>query len=175
MLTTRPAKRDKAGFLEMPFDVLDDGERIGGLMYNRKTFEGAFTLGGKSYIIECLADAAQQTALSRFLKSGRTSPSPCVLRDASGRALGSAERVKPGFAVSYGEERFVLRWPRAFSQRYPLYREGMDDALGWVGQERFFTKTMHMRVPGEFDAALQVFLLVLALNLTMEQLAESTS
>ena len=81
------------------------------------------------------------------------------------------ERVKESFAVSRGEESFTFR---KVSRPYHLYRQGSDQSLGSVGQEKFFSRTLHMNLPAEFDAAFQVFLLTLLLSLTMQNL-ESTS
>jgi hypothetical protein len=73
--------------------------------------------------------------------------------------------------VSRGEESFSFR---KVSRPYHLYRQGSEQSLGWVAQEKFFTRTLTMTLPAEFDAPFQVFLLALLLSLTMENMERLT-
>ena len=60
------------------------------------------------------------------------------------------ERVRETFAVSRGEESFTFR---KVSRPYHLYRQGSDQSLGSVGQRKFFSRTLHMNLPAEFERA----------------------
>ena len=80
--------------------------------------------------------------------------------------------MKAGFAVSRGGQSFTLR---RVKRPYHLYRQGSDQSLGWVGQEKFFTTTMSMNLPAEFEPEFQVFLLTLLLSLTMKNAESATS
>ena len=51
-----------------------------------------------------------------------------------------------------------------------LYRSGSEQSLGSVGQRKFFTRLLHMDLPDEFDRPFQVFLLVLLLGLTLQNM-----
>ncbi len=177
MLTTRPAKRDKAGFLStaLMFDVLDEGKPIGGLVFGKET---SITLDGKSYSVQRMNDKPDEMlyqALIRVLSGSEKPPAnPWALKDSSGRILALAESMKRNFAVSRGGESFSLR--KTFGSRpYHLYREGRDQSLGSVGQEKFFSRTLHMNLPAEFEPAFQVFLLVLLIDLSMKQLENNSS
>jgi hypothetical protein len=51
-----------------------------------------------------------------------------------------------------------------------------EQSLGSVGQEKFFTRTLHMNLSRpEFDDAFQVFLLTLLLGLMMQDLENASS
>lgn len=177
MLTTRPTKRDKTNRFSrnLLYDIFDEDRPVGGLVFEPKTLRAAITLDGKSYTVERAADRHDERlyqALIRVMTGGEKPPAnPWALKDASGRTLALGEQVKQGFAVSRGEESFSFR---KLSRPYHLYRQGSDQSLGSVGQEKFFTTMLHMRLPAEFDAAFQVFLLTLLLSLTMIQLEKST-
>jgi hypothetical protein len=82
------------------------------------------------------------------------------------------DKPKQGFAVGRGEESFSFR---KVSRSFHLFRQGSDQSLGSVGQEKFFTRTLRMRLPAEFDPPFQVFLLVLVLNDTMQRLDALTT
>jgi hypothetical protein len=99
-------------------------------------------------------------------------PNPWALKDSAGATLALGELVKSGFAVSRGEEGFSLR---RVKRPYHLYRQGSDQSLGWVGQEKFFTTTLGIDLPAEFERAFQVFLLTLVLSLTMQRMGDLTS
>jgi hypothetical protein len=178
MLTTRAAKRDNVGFFntDLMFDILDEGKPIGSLVYDKKKLAATITLDGKSYTVARVSDRHDERvyeALIRVMTGGERPPAnPWTLKDASGRTLALGERVKESFAVSRGDESFIFR---KVSRPYHLYRQGSDQSLGSVGQEKFFTRTLHMNLPAEFDAAFQVFLLTLLLSLTMQNLENSSS
>jgi hypothetical protein len=178
MLTTRPAKRDNVGFFntDLMFDVLDEGRPIGSLVYDKKVLRAAIAIDGKSYTSARASDRPDERlyqALIRAMTGGEKPPvNPWVLKDGDGRTLALAEEVKHGFAVSHGEDSFSFR---KVSRPFHLYREGSDQSLGSVGQAKFFTRTLHMDLPAEFDPAFQVFLLTLLLSLTMKQLENSTT
>ena len=176
MLTTRPAKRDKVGVFntDLMFDILDEGQPIGSLLYDKKAMRAAITIADKTYTVE--RDRPDERLYQALLRvttgGGKPSANPWVLKDEEGRALALAEEVRRGFAVSRGEESFSFR---KVSRPYHLYRDGSEQSLGSVGQEKFFTRTLHMNLPPEFDPAFQVFLLTLLLSLTMKQLETSNS
>lgn len=176
MLTTRPAKRDKVGVFntDLMFDILDEGQPIGSLLYDKKAMRAAITIADKTYTVE--RDRPDERLYQALLRvttgGGKPSANPWVLKDEEGRALALAEEVRRGFAVSRGEESFSFR---KVSRPYYLYRDGSEQSLGSVGQEKFFTRTLHMNLPAEFDPAFQVFLLTLLLSLTMKQLETSNS
>jgi hypothetical protein len=177
MLTTRPAKRDKAAFFntDLMFDILDEGNPIGSLVYDKKKLAASIALGDRSYTVaRDRGDEMVYQALIRVMTGGEKPPTnPWVLKDAEGRTLAMGEQVKQSFAVSRGEESFNFR---KVSRPYHLFRLGSEQSLGSVGQEKFFTRTLHMNLPAaEFDAAFQVFLLTLLLSLTMQQLDSGSS
>jgi hypothetical protein len=179
MLTTRPAKRDKAAFFntDLMFDILDEGNPVGSLVYDKKKLAASITLGDRSYAVARASERGDEMvyqALIRVMTGAEKPPAnPWVLKDAEGRTLAMAERVKQSFAVSRGEESFNFR---KVSRPYHLFRLGSEQSLGSVGQEKLFTRTLHMSLPAsEFDAAFQTFLLTLLLSLSMEQLESGSS
>jgi hypothetical protein len=177
MLTTRPTKRDKTNRFSrnMLFDIVDDGKPLGSLVFEPKTLRASIALGDKTYTVERATDRQDERlyeALIRVVTGAEKPPAnPWALTDAGGSTLALGEQVKQGFAVSRGDESFSLR---KVSRPFHLYRLGSDQSLGSVGQEKFFTTTLHMRLPPEFDAAFQVFLLSLVLSLTMIRLENSS-
>jgi hypothetical protein len=179
MLTTRPAKRDKVGFFntDLMFDILDDGNPVGSLVYDKKKLAASITLGDRRYAVARASDQKDENVFQALLRvmTGSEKPpaNPWVLKDAEGRTVAMGERVKQSFAVSRGEEGFTFR---RVSRPYHLFRPGSEQSLGWVGQEKFFTRTLHMNLPlAEFDAAFQAFLLTLLLSLMMEQADSGSS
>ncbi len=177
MLTTRPAKRDKVGFFntDLMFDILDEGRPIGSLVYDKKVMRAKIAIHDENYTVERAGDRPDERlyqALVRVMTGGeKPPPNPWALKDGESRTLALAEEVKQNFVVSRGDESFYFR---KVSRPYHLYRQGSDQSLGSVGQEGFFTRTLHMNLPAEFDPAFQVFLLTLLLSLTMKQLENST-
>ena len=172
MLTTRAAKRDKASaFGDLMFDILDEGKPIGSLVFDKKVLAAAIAVDGKDYSVararEQHNEMLHQALIRVMTRAEKPPPNPWALKDAAGRTLALGERVKESFAVSRGEESFIFR---KVSRPYHLYRHGSDQSLGSVGQAKFFTRTLHMNLPAEFDAAFQVFLLTLLLSLTFENL-----
>ena len=178
MLTTRSSKRDKVGLFntDMMFDILDEGRPIGGLVFDKKAMKASITVDGKDYSVARVSERHDERlyeALIRVMTAAeKPPPNPWALKDASGQTLALGERVKNSFAVSRGGESFSFR---KVSRPYHLYREGSEQSLGSVGQEKFFSRTLHMNLPAEFDPAFQVFLLTLLLALTMQNLENSSS
>ena len=178
MLTTRSAKRDKVSAFntDMMFDVLDEGRPIGSLVFDKKAMKAAITVDGKDYTVARISERHDEMlyqALIRVITAAEKPPAnPWALKDADGRTLALGERMKQSFAVSRGEESFSFR---KVSRPYHLYRQGSEQSLGSVGQQKFFTRTLHMDLPAEFDPPFQVFLLVLLLGLTMQNLENSSS
>jgi len=181
MLTARASSRKGTPFSihDLRFDILDEDKPIGNLIYDKRDMRAALTLDGNTYTAERATDRSDERlyqTLLRVLAGGAKPPAnPYALKDASGQVLAVAEKTKQGFSVSRGEEGFAFRKPSFFSRPYHLYREGSDQSLGAVGQKKFFTTTLHMDLPADFDRAFQVFLLVLLLNLTMQALESSTT
>lgn len=178
MLTTRAAKRDKVGVFntDLMLDILDEGKPVGSLVFDKKAMRAAITVDGKDYTVARVSEQHDERlyqALIRMMTgSEKPPPNPWALKDASGRTLALGERVKQSFAVSRGEESFSFR---KVSRPYHLYRQGSEQSLGSVGQQKFFSTTLHMNLPAEFDAAFQVFLLALLLGLTMQNLESLTN
>ncbi len=181
MLVAQPGKRDNAGFFstDLIYDIVDEGKEIGRLVYSKKELRGSLTLGDEAYRIERLTGARDERlyqALIRVMTGGAKPPAnPYALKDAGGRALALGEQIRQGFAVGRGDDSFTFRKPSLFSRLYHLYRHGSEDSLGSVGQEKLLGRTLHMRLPAEFDPAFQVFLLALLLNLGMQALENSPS
>jgi hypothetical protein len=178
MLTTRSSKRDKVGVFntDIMLDILDEGRPIGSLVFDKKAMKAAIMVDGKDYTVARASERHDERlyeALIRVMTGAeKPPPNPWALKDGSGRILALGEQVKQSFAVSRGEESFSFR---KVSRPYHLYRQGSDQSLGSVGQEKFFTRTLHMRLPAEFDPPFQVFLLALLLGLTMQNLEASSS
>jgi hypothetical protein len=177
MLTTRAAKRDKASAFntDMMFDILDEGRPIGSLVFDKKAMKAAITVDAKEYTVararEQHNEMLHQALIRMITAAEKPPPNPWALKDAGGQTLALGERVKQSFAVSRGEESFSFR---KVSRPYHLYRQGSEQSLGSVGQQKLFGTTLHMNLSGEFDAAFQVFLLSLLLSLTMENLEDLT-
>jgi hypothetical protein len=178
MLTTRASKRDKVGFFntEVMFDVLDGDRQVGTLVYAKKVKVANIVWENRTYTIERLRNEPDDNLLKQLRRliagSGKPPPNPWQLKDSTGKVLAVAEQIKISFAVSRGEESFTFRkvkWP------YHLFRKDSEQSLGTVGQDRFFTKTMHMDLPAEFDPPFQMFMLSLVLIVAMEQMENNNS
>lgn len=178
MLTTRPTKRDKVGLFntDMMFDIVDGETPIGSVVYDKKARRAMLGFGGRTYTVERSSDRGDEMvyqALLRVLTGGqKPPPNPFALKDDAGRTLALAEPVKNGFAVSRGEESFSFR---KVGRPYQLHRQGRDQSLGTVGRTGFFSGTLHMDLPAEFDPPFQAFLLALLLDVTMQSLDNSAS
>jgi hypothetical protein len=171
MLTARGTKRDKSTFFDarhLMFDILDEGRQIGTAVFDKSAYSAALKLDGKDFTVTRIGDRPDEMlfqALIRMVTGGeKPPPNPWALKDAAGSVLALGDIVKSGFVVSRGGEGFSLR---RVKRPYHLYREGSDQSLGWVGQQKFFTTTLGMDLPAEFEPAFQVFLLTLLLSLTM--------
>src|ERR1700730_12087863 len=178
MLTTRSAKRDKVSAFntDLMFDILDEGRPIGSLVFDKKAMKAAINVEEKAYTVARVSEHRDERLYQALIRvmtgSEKPPPNPWALKDASGRTLALGERVKQSFAVSRGEESFSFR---KVSRPYHLYRQGSEQSLGSVGQEKFFTRTLHMRLPPESEPPFQVFLLALVLNDTMQRLDTLTT
>jgi hypothetical protein len=177
MFTTRPSKRDKVGFFntDSMYDVMDGETQIGALVYQRKHRRSTIDLGGKTYTVERLSDRPDEQGYQIVLRAvtGGEKPrvNPFLLKDADGQALAQAEPLKNDFVVTRGGESFSFR---KVKRPYQLFRDGSDQSLGSVGQARFFTSTLHMDLPAEFDPPFQVFLLALLVDKTIQSLDSSS-
>jgi len=178
MLTARPTKRDKTNrfSLNVLFDIFDDDKPFGKLVFDKGNLTATITLGGKTYTMAHDPSGDDEPAYQALIRAfaGREKPQlqPWALKDGGGQSLALGQLMGKDFAVSRGEETFSLR---KRSRPYHLYRQGSDQSLGSVGQEKFFTTTLHMRLPVEFDPAFQVFLLLLPLSLMFLNLGRSTT
>ncbi len=179
MLIARPAKRDKSALFsnDLRFDVLEGAAAIGGIIYDKAHETAALTINNHAFAVRRASDRPDEKlyqALVRVMTGGeKPPPNPYALKDSGSQTLALAEQVKQGFVVSRGDESFTFR--KGSSRPFNLYRQGSDEPLGWVGQEKFWTTSLHMNLPDKFDAAFQVFLLVLLLNLTMQRLETLSS
>jgi hypothetical protein len=178
MLTTRPSKRDKVGVFntDLMFDIMDGETPIGTLVYNKKVMKAALTFGASTYSFERATDRPDEKlyqALVRVLTGAEKPPvNPWALKDGAGKILALAEQAKASFAVSHGNGSFVLRKK---GRPFQLVRHGEEVPLGSVGQEKFFTRTLHMRLPDALDRPFQVFLLALVLTYTLQEMEKSTT
>ena len=154
MLTTRPTKREKGGPFarDMRFDVLDGERQIGTLAFDFIESTATLAFDGRSYAVA---------------RAGKKTTDPWSLGDDTGTILAQALRRGERFTVSRGAENFLFRkrW-----RPYHLSREGSEESLGLIGQKKFFTRTLSMELPPEFEPAFQAFLLVLVLGLSMDNL-----
>ncbi|SJZ32932.1 hypothetical protein SAMN02745126_00399 [Enhydrobacter aerosaccus] len=179
MLTTRPTKRDKGSFFStaLMFDILDEGNPVGSLVYDKGS-KAEITFGDQVFIAQRANDKPDEVlyqALVRVMTgAGRPPANPWMLKDAGNRTLALAESMGRNFVISRGSESLALR--KTFGSRpYRLYRDGSEQPLGTVGQEKFFSRTLHMNLPAEFEPAFQMFLLVLLLDLSLKQMANNAS
>jgi hypothetical protein len=158
------------------FDIFDDDKPIGCLVLELKTLRATITIGIETYTSERIGDRQDERlyqALIRVMWGGEKPPAnPWTLKDIKGQTLALAEPIKQGFAIGRDGEGFVFR---KRGRLYCLSREGSDLPLGSVGQEKFFTTTLHMRLSADFDARFQIFLLTLMLSLTMQNLEKSSN
>jgi len=172
MLIARPAKRDNLGAFnrDMLYEIVEGDQPIGNLAFGIDTMRGAITLASKVYSVQRTSEGRDELlheALIRAMKGGEPPKNPWTLKDDTGQVLALAERTYESFAVSRGGESFTFRkkW-----RPYHLYRSGSEQSLGSVGQRKFFTRLLHMDLPDEFDRPFQVFLLVLLLGLTLQNM-----
>jgi hypothetical protein len=178
MLTARPTKRDKTNrfSLDVLFDIFDDDKPFGAVVFDKTNLAATVTLGGKTYTMTHDPSGDDERLYQALIRAatGREKPQlqPWALKDGGGQTLALGQLVGKDFAVSRGEESYSLR---KRSRPYHLYRQGSEQSLGSVGQEKFFTTTLHMRLPAEFDPAFQVFLLLLPLSLMFLNLGKSTA
>ena len=172
MLTTRPAKRDRSTFFstDLMFDILDHDAPIGSLVYDKKKLAAIITLGGSIYTVaRDRPDERVYQALIRVVTGGeKPSPNPWALKDSGDRTLALGEQVKQQFVVGRGADNFTFR---RVKRAFHLFRQGNEQSLGSVGQEKLLGAMFQMNLPrGEFDVPFQVFLLTLLLSLTMKNL-----
>jgi len=172
MLIARPARRDHLGAFNRDIlcDIVEGEQPIGSLAFGIDTMRATITLAGQAYTAQRASEARAELlheALIRAMKGGEKPRNPWALKDDTGRVLALAERTYESFAVSRGEESFTFRKK---GRPYHLYREDSDRSLGSVGQQKFFTRLLHMDLPDEFDRPFQVFLLVLLLGLSLQNM-----
>lgn len=179
MLTARGTKRDKSSLFntrDLLFDILDEGKPIGTVVFDKNALSAAIGLDGRTFTVARAGDRHEERlyqALIRVMTGAeKPPPNPWALKDSAGATLALGEPVKSGFAVSRGGEGFSLRQVK---RPYHLYRQGSDQSLGWVGQEKFFTTTLGIDLPAEFEPAFQIFLLTLVLSLTMQRMDDQIS
>jgi hypothetical protein len=178
MLTARPTKRDKTNrfSLNVLFDIFDDDKPFGAVVFDKANLTATITLGGKTYTVahDTSGDDERlyQALIRAFAGSEKPQLQPWALKNSDGQTLALGQLMGKDFAVGRGEESFSLR---KRSRPYHLCRQGSDQSLGSVGQEKFFTTTLHMRLPAEFDPAFQVFLLLLPICLMFLNLGRSTT
>lgn len=179
MLTTRPANRDKVSFLnlDLRLDLLENDRPIGLLVYERKPRRGTLTHGDRSYIMARSSEQSDERLYQALFRvatgSGKPPINPFALTDETGQVLALAARHKSAFAVSHGQDRFILRKSSLLSPLYRLYRQDDDQRgdgqpLGSVGQRKLLSQTMQVDVPRIFDPAFQAFLLVLLLDASLD-------
>ena len=175
MLVARPAKRD-AGTpkKDILFEIVEGEAAIGRFAFGIDTMRGTITLAGKAYDVAHTGELRNEMlheALIRSFRGGEKPRNVWNLSDEAGRIVALGERTGERFVISRGGERFSFRrkgWP------YHLYRDGSESSLGFVGQRKFFTRLLHMDLPEEFDRPFQVFLLVLLLSLSLQNLESLT-
>jgi hypothetical protein len=180
MITTQAGKAEKPGLFspELVYELLEGGEPIGRLSYHRKQRRAALTLGESRFAIGRHSDRRDEVIYQMLFRwlTGRDKPppNPIELTDAGGRVLAAAERKGGRFALSRGEDRFVLRRASLTARPFQLYRVGSDQSLGSVGQAKLLTKSLHMDFGAELDPAFQAFLLVLVIDLSLTQLENAS-
>jgi len=172
MLIARPAKRENTGTFnrDMLYEIVEGDQPIGNLAFGIDTMRGAITLASKVYTVQRTSEGRDEMlheTLIRAMKGGEAPKNPWTLKDDAGQVLALAERTYESFAVSRGGEGFTFRKK---GRPYHLYRAGSEQSLGAVGQRKFFTRLLHMDLPDEFDRPFQVFLLVLLLGLTLQNM-----
>jgi hypothetical protein len=170
MLTARGAKRGAASQfkLDRRLDILDDDRPIGQLSCDLGVTQAALTVNDKSYTMATAA-TDQPEPLAALLRDADTRAkrvgTTLALKDAGGHTLALAQQVRSSFMVAHEGAVFTLRKGSFFSPPYLLYRSGSDQSLGSVGQKSLFSRTLFMDLPAGFDAAFQLFLLLLSLHI----------
>jgi len=181
MLITRPAKRDNVGLLDrqMRFEIFEDAQSRGGLVFNPKQRSGAITIDNADFVAARLSskpDEMLYQALFRLMSGAAKPPiNPFALKDAGDQVLALAERHGETFVVTRGTENYTLRKPGIFKRLFELYPDGQVQSLGTVGQAKFFTRQLQMDLPASLPAAFQVFLLTLILDLTLQNMDSYSS
>lgn len=162
MLTARGIKRDSTNRFKLDYrlEILDDGKPIGQLVSDLGASKGELVLEGKSYVL----------GLEDGDRSGTKPPGKAfVLKDADGRILGSATQKRSTFIVEHDGSTFVLRRQSVFSRMYHLYPADNNTPVGWVGQQGFFNRSLHMDLPAAFAPPFRVFLLVLSFRIGIQK------
>ena len=181
MLTARGARRDAASQfkLDRRLDIFDDDRLIGELSCDMGATQAALTVNATPYTMASAA-ADEPGPLAELLQQaadagGKRAGAALALKDAGGQTRALARQVRSSFMVAHEGEVFTLRKGSFFSPAYLLRRSGSDQSLGSVGQKSLFSRTLHMDLPSGFDAAFQVFLLLLSLNMAMQRAASQSS
>jgi hypothetical protein len=181
MITTRRGKREGRGLFshELVFDLLEEERPIGRLVYDGRERRGTLALGERSFVIARRSQRGDELPYQMLLRllTGRPKPppNPMLLADAAGAVLAEAEPRRGSFAVSRGTERYTLRRAGAMQRPFRLYPEGSDQPLGSVGQAKLLTTSLHADFPPQVDAAFQLFLLVLVIDLSLQQAQNNPS
>jgi len=181
MLITKPAKRDNVGLLDrqMSFEIFEDAQSRGGLVFNPKQRSGAITIDKADFVAARLSskpDEMLYQALFRLMSGAAKPPAnPFALKDAGDQVLALAERHGESFVVTRGDENYTLRKPGIFKRLFELYPTGQAQSLGTVGHAKFFTRQLQMDLPASLPAAFQVFLLTLILDLTLQNMDSLSS
>jgi hypothetical protein len=181
MLEARPGKRDEAHRFsrDVRFDVFEADAAIGGLVFDIKSESATLQVRGETFAAARARkrqDERLDQAVRRKLSGGEKPPAnPVLLKDAGGAILAQAEIGAGGWIIARGGETLELRRRWAFSRLYDLYRQGWSQALGSVGQRKFFTTRLHVDLPSEFDAPFQIFTLALLLDLTFDALGSMSA
>lgn len=176
MLTARRTKRADVSLFNTArmYDILDQGGPIGSLVYDKK-IGGEITVDGRKHVVTRAGGPSQEMvyqAVIRLVTGRQREPASWTLQDEDGRRLAAAEYGKRAFSVTSRGETFVFR---RVSRHYELFRQGSDQSLGSVGQEKLIGGPMRVDLPAQFDAAFQVFLFGLVVALAMETVATDSS
>ncbi|HYA72651.1 MAG TPA: hypothetical protein VEF36_05800 [Roseiarcus sp.] len=176
MLEARPSKRGAAHRFsrDVRFDVFEADAKIGALVYDIKSESATFDVRGEAFAAarerKRRDERLYEAAWRKVSGSDKPPANPMLLKDAGGAVLAQADAKGAGWLIARGSEVLELRRRSVFSRLHDLYRGGGGQALGWVGQRKFFTTRLHVDLPSEFDAPFQIFTLALALDLTFVSL-----
>ncbi len=176
MLEARPSKRDQAHRFtrDARFDIFEGETAIGALVYDIKAEVATLTVRGEDFDAtrerKRQDERLYQAAVRKLSGGEKPAANAILLKDAAGAILAKAETNPAGWLIRRGDEAIELRRRSAFSRIYDLYRHSQGQALGWVGQRKFFTTRLHVDLPSEFDATFQIFMLALLLDLTFVSL-----
>jgi hypothetical protein len=163
LTTTRQSEPGAGHNLGIRLDIRNDGVDVGKLAYDQRRVRGEFNLGAVRFAVtgDPEQDPGQKVVSSWAQPNG---PPAFTLRADDDTPLARAERDRDIYVLDYAGESFILEAGRS-RRFFHLKREGDAEVLGRVGQRKFWTTGLEADLPPGFATCVQVFLVILLLDL----------